>query len=352
MGPFTQEKLQPALKSLRKKLEVFNKVKHTCDQTAEHFKIQIQHTERRIKEEFQNLHQFLQEEEEARIAALRKEEKQKSQVMKEKIEGLNREISTLSHTIRAIEEELRAEDILFLQNYKDTVTRAQSTLPDPQLVSGALIDVAKHLGNLTFRVWEKMQDIVTYTPVTLDLNTAHPALILSEDLTRVKVSLERQQIPDNPERFDRYRWVLVSEGFNSGTHSWDVEMGDSTDWYLGVVAKSVQRKGDKLGGYWGIWFYNGEYTAASSSGSVTVLTVRQKPQRIRVQLDWDGGKLAFSDPDRKTHLHTFTDTFPERVFPCIGTGCPLHPLMISPVKASVTVEQQSHQRWHHLYLEQ
>ena len=178
--------------------------------------------------------------------------------------------------------------------------------------------------------------------MTLDLNTAHPALILSEDLTTVKVSLERQQVPDNPERFDKYRWVLGSEGFDSGTHSWDVEVGDSTDWYLGVVAESVQRKGDKLGGYWGIWFYNGEYTAASSSGSVTVLTVRQKPQKIRVQLDWDGEMLAFSDPDRNTHLHKFTDTFPERVFPCIGTGCPLHPLMISPVKASVTVKQQSH----------
>ena len=81
--------------------------------------IQTQHTERQIKEEFkklhQTLHQFLQEEEEARIAALRKEEKQKSQVMKEKIEGLSREISTLSHTITAIEVELRAEDISFLQ---------------------------------------------------------------------------------------------------------------------------------------------------------------------------------------------------------------------------------------------
>ena len=77
--------------------------------------IQTQHTERQIKEEFKKLHQFLQEEEEARIAALRKEEEEKSQVMKEKIEGLNREISTLSHTITAIEEELRAEDISFLQ---------------------------------------------------------------------------------------------------------------------------------------------------------------------------------------------------------------------------------------------
>ncbi|XP_046879435.1 E3 ubiquitin-protein ligase TRIM35-like [Hypomesus transpacificus] len=334
-----KEELQPALKSLQEKLKIFKKVKQTCNQTANHIKIQTQHTERQIKEEFKKLHQFLQEEEEARIAALRKEEKQKSQMMKEKIEGLNREISTLSHTIRAIEEELRAEDISFLQNYKDTVKRAQSTLPKPQLVSGALIDVAKHLGNFTFRVWEKMQDIVTYTPVTLDPNTAHPHLILSEDLTSVRLSQERQQLPDNPERIDDYRSVLGSEGFISGTHSWDVEVGDSTLWELGVV---VQRKERIKDGRWGFRFFVGKYMVVTSSGPDTDLTVRQKPQRIRVQLDWDRGKLSFSDPDRNTHLHTFTHTFTERVFPYIVNCCTLHPLRILPVKASVTVEQHSH----------
>ncbi|XP_067107487.1 E3 ubiquitin-protein ligase TRIM35-like [Osmerus mordax] len=337
-----KEELQPALKSLQKKLKVFKRVKQTCDQTANHIKIQTQQTERQIKEEFKKLHQFLQEEEEARIAALRKEEKQKSQMMKEKIEGLSREISTLPHTIRAIEEELRAEDMSFLQNYKDTVKRAQSTLPDPQLVSGALIDVVKHLGNLTFRVWEKMQDIVTCTPVTLDPNTANPHLILSEDLTTVRYSQKRQQLPDNPERSEDYKWVLGSEGFNSGTHSWDVEVGDSTVWNLGVLTESVQRKGVLQGGSWVSLFYDGEYTAISSSGQNTALTVRQKPQRIRVQLDWDRGKLSFSDPDRNTRLHTFSLTFTKSVFSFIRNSCILHPLRILPVKTSVTVEQHSH----------
>ncbi|XP_046872210.1 E3 ubiquitin-protein ligase TRIM35-like isoform X2 [Hypomesus transpacificus] len=321
-----KEELQPALKSLQDQLQV-----------------QTQHTERQIKEEFKKLHQFLQEEEEARIAALRKEEKQKSQMMKKKIKGLSREISTLSHTITAIEEELRAEDISFLQNYKDTVNRAQSTLPDPQLVSGALIDVAKHLGNLTFRVWEKMQVIVTHTPVTLDPNTADPHLILSEDLTSVRLSQERQQLPDNPERFDCDLLILGSEGFNSGTHSWDVEVGDSTEWYLGLEPESIQRKGVKMGGRRGIKCFHGSYSAGSSGSLSFALIVRQKPQRIRLQLDWDRGMLSFSDPDRNTHLYTFTHIFRrERLLPFIWNGSSLHPLRILPVKASVTVEQHSH----------
>ncbi|XP_031430023.1 zinc-binding protein A33-like [Clupea harengus] len=207
------------------------------------------------------------------------------------------------------------------------------------MVSGALINVAKHLGNLKFRVWEKMQEIVQYTPVTLDPNTAYPRLILSEDLTSVTYSTETEQLPGNPERFDKGACpcVLGSEGFNSGTHCWDVEVRDNALWDLGVKTESSQRKGpDFPSGVWGVkQIGNANYAAHSPSQHIR-LTVKQKPQRIRVQLDWDRGKLSFSDPDNNKHLHTFTHTFTERVFPFFTVVLPLR---ILPVKAAVTVEQ-------------
>ncbi|KAM4620390.1 uncharacterized protein ACJ7VT_007079 [Polymixia lowei] len=336
-----KEELKKSLEPLQKKLEVFNEVKGNCNQTAEHIKVQTRNTEKQIKEEFKKLHQFLQEEEEARITALREEEEQKSQMMKETIEGLSREITALSDTIRAIEKELRAEDISFLQNYKTTVDRARRTLPqDPQLVSGALIDVAKHLGNLTFTVWDKMKETVSYTPVILDPNTSYPRLILSEDLTTVRCG-ERQQLPDNPERFNNF-WscILGSKGFNSGTHSWDVEVGDSTHWELGVLADSVQRKRDLSDEVWRIDFYMGEYRAFSPLEPAAYLSMRQNPQKIRVKLDWNRGKLSFSDLDTNTHIHTFTDTFTDKLFPYIYTWDEF-PLKMLPVKVFVTVEQHT-----------
>ncbi|KAL1279121.1 hypothetical protein QQF64_025794 [Cirrhinus molitorella] len=183
------EELKTALKSLQKKLQHNEKMKGEFKKTAEHIKSQAEHTERQIKQQFEKLHQFLRDEEEATITALREEEEQKKQMMKEKLEEINRHISALSHTITDTEEMMKASEVCFLKEFPVSMERVQISQPDPQTPTGALIDVPRYLGNLLFRVWKKMQDIVQNTPVMLDPNTAHPHLILSDDLTSQELGL-------------------------------------------------------------------------------------------------------------------------------------------------------------------
>ncbi|XP_017537044.2 tripartite motif-containing protein 35-like [Pygocentrus nattereri] len=337
-----KNKLKSALEPLQKNLRVLEEAKRDYDQTAAHIKTQAQHTETQIKEEFEKLHQFLRDEEAASIAALKKEVKQKSQMMRRKIEEMNGEISALSDTIRNIEKEMEAEDVLFLQNFMYTEKLAQLTTKDPEKTSGALINVAKHVSNLKFRVWENMQEILHYTPVTLDPNTAHPDLYISEDLTTVEFRKKKPSLPDNPERFDKFRCVLGSEGFNSGIHCWDIQVGDSENWELGVIRDSAPRKGFSfLGLMFSMYYHQSSdtYLVHCPEQPDHILTPTQKLQTVRVQLDWDRGKVTFTDLLTNKHLHTITHTFTQRVVPFFNNMSELCPLTILPMKVSVKVEQ-------------
>ncbi|XP_052462980.1 nuclear factor 7, brain-like [Carassius gibelio] len=304
-----KEELNTELKSLQKKLQHNENIKEEFEKTVQHIKSQAEHTERQIKHQFEKLHQFLRDEEEATITALREEEEQKKQMMKEKLEEMNRHISALSHTIKDTEEMMKASDVCFLKEFPVTMERVQiSSQPDPQTPSGALIHVPRYLGNLPFRVWKKMQDIVQNTPVILDPNTADRYLVLSDDLTSVRLSENEQPLPDNPERFDCDPCVLGSEGFNSGTHCWDVEVKESSVWILGVTTESNQRKG-------GVFFNTDVWSVQRGWPDWAGFRVKQDLERVRVDLDYDRGTVSFSDPVTNTHLHTFTTTFTHTLFP-------------------------------------
>ncbi|XP_028439708.1 zinc-binding protein A33-like [Perca flavescens] len=317
-----KEQRKSDLQSLQDKRDKHRRVEETYDEINQHSEKQLLSTERQIRAEFNKLHQFLKEEEESRLAALREEEQQRGKTVSREMKRIEEQISSLSDSISAVEADLQKDSVAFLSSYKASQSRArvQCSLSDPQLISGALTDVAKHLGNLSFRVWEKMKDKVHFCPVILDPNTANPRLCLSDDLTSVRCGDTDQKLPDNPERHTYYVSVLGSEGFGSGKHSWEVEVGDHPAWTFGLAKESADRKGKVHAspkyGIWCLKYRSGEYT----DGSGKTLTVKKSLQRIRVQLDYEGGEVSFYDSEDKTHISSLRDTFTEKLFPWFSIG--------------------------------
>ncbi|XP_052475301.1 nuclear factor 7, brain [Carassius gibelio] len=325
---------------LTRKKKILEHAKFECSHQAEHICHQASHTEKSIRKDFKHLHQLLYDEEKAMLVALRKEKNQKTQVMKNKIVKINEEILSLPKTIEELRGKLHTGDVQFLQSFKDMLERAQNMNQEAETVQGGLIDTAEYLGNLKFKVWSKIRASISYTPVVLDPNTANSQLILSEDLTCVRDRDEQEeedivgvQLPDNPERFDRCPCVLGSVGYSSGTHIWDVDVGDSTFWMLGVTTESAKRKGTNSfpSEVWCIGYDNNTLSLKAPQESCISLIWCEKPKQVRVNLNLAEGQISFSDPLSKTLYHTFTTRYTEKFFPFFCSLCSISSLRILPV---------------------
>lgn len=325
------------LEALRKKLKLYKDVKGTNEKADNDIEKQARDTEEKIRAEFRVLRDFLLTEENTRIAALREEEAFIRNATKNKIADLTSKINALESTIDTIEASLKEADSSLLLKCNAIYNDVKRPLPDPEETTGPLINVSKHLGNMSFKVWHKMQNIVSYTPVILNPNTAHRQLYLSDGLTSVRCGPE-QPLAETPERMEHHRSVLGLEGFASGSHSWNVEVGDNPVWSLGVMAQDAQRMKDMVSGLWMVRFCHGKFTAFSPTCQVSVLPLEVRPKRVRVHLDWYRGSLSFYDSDANVVIHTFTHTFTDKLFPYINTWND-SPLKILPMKHSITVTE-------------
>ncbi|XP_059570995.1 butyrophilin subfamily 1 member A1 [Alligator mississippiensis] len=144
--------------------------------------------------------------------------------------------------------------------------------------------------------------------VTLDPDTAHPYLVLSEDGKSVRWTHTWQDLPGNPKRFDTQSCVLGREGFTSGRHWWEVEVGEQGWWAVGVARDSVKRKGEisfsPEEGVWAMQRWGGHYDALTAPDR-TPLSLHWVPSRVRVCLDCTLGRVSFLDADTEAPIFTF-----------------------------------------------
>ncbi|XP_050772130.1 E3 ubiquitin-protein ligase TRIM39-like [Gopherus flavomarginatus] len=314
-------KLQEILGPLRQKLEEALALVSAEEKKIREWQGRVENRRQSITREFKTLHQLLSEEEQLLLRRLAEEEGETLQRLQDNLTQLSEQSAALINRITELEEKCQQPAAELLQGVKSALIRSECVkLQPPEAVSPALksgykicLDMREMLKRFTL-------------DVTLDPDTAHPNLVLSQDRKRVRHKTKRQNLPNNPERFDPCVFVLGAEGFTGGRHYWEVEVGDKTRWTLGVCKESVSRKSpDHLSpknGYWTVCLRDGEYEALTFPA--TPLHVGVRPSQVGIFLDYKAGEVSFYNVSDRSHLFAFTDTFSGTVrpffSPCANAG--------------------------------
>ncbi|XP_067226632.1 E3 ubiquitin-protein ligase TRIM39-like [Chanodichthys erythropterus] len=176
--------------------------------------------------------------------------------------------------------------------------------------------------------------------VTLDPYTANHRLYLSNDGKQVNHAEDPEDAED-PWRFEDSSCVLAKQGFSSGRFYYEVEVKGKTEWALGVAKESIDRVRSiwlcPEEGVWTVILVNENQYKACDDPSVS-LSLRVKPEKVGVFVDYEEGLVSFYDVDSRSHIYSFTgQTFTDKLYPYFNPGFEgeeyenSNPLIITPV---------------------
>ncbi|XP_078542231.1 E3 ubiquitin-protein ligase TRIM58-like [Lissotriton helveticus] len=284
-------------------------------------KNKVRAEKQRFECEIEQLRQLLRDNEQTLNQRLEEMEKKISMVEKANIFKLSNQITSLNALITDLEKKCVEPALDLLKDVRSTLDRCKKVK-----FQGPESEIKKKNEKEIMKIQKPEKEMKKYkVTVTLDPDTAHPKLRLSEEGRHVRCvrwTETWQPLPDTPKRFTSWPCVLGSEGFTSGRHYWEVQLlKDGWEgWTVGVAAGSVERKrwitGSPEGGVWAVERreHDGQYWALTSPK--TPLSPHEKPLKLGVYLDYEGGRLSLYNGDSMELLYTFPRTsFTHRLFP-------------------------------------
>ncbi|XP_066426775.1 E3 ubiquitin-protein ligase TRIM39-like [Molothrus aeneus] len=321
-----KEKFQAHAQILRDRREKMLGLKAAEEGKSSELLERVEAERQRLRCRVRELQQLLEGQERLLLARLARLERDIVRRQEESVGRLSEQISCVGRQIQELEEKCRQPPWELLQDSRDILSRLEKqSVPEPVETSAELAEEPTGLPQENFTLKEMLRKF--QVSLTLDPDTAHPRLALSEDGKCVRWDDARRSIPDHPKRFDSSRCVLAREGFTCGRHYWEVQVCQGSAWALGVAKASVARKGRvSVRPERGIWAVGrcGSQCQALASPSVPI-SLPEAPEVVGVYLDCEGGRVAFFDVQRDVPMFAYPAARfgGEELLPllCLGRGC-------------------------------
>nr|XP_054341882.1 probable E3 ubiquitin-protein ligase TRIML2 [Pongo pygmaeus] len=224
--------------------------------------------------------------------------------LKESEARVSEQICSLRKLIVELEKKCGEGALALLKNAKYSLERSKSLLLE-HLEPAHITDLSLcHIRGLSsmFRVLQRH--------LTLDPETAHPCLALSEDLRTMRLRHGQQDGAGNPERLDFSAMVLAAESFTSGRHYWEVDVEKATRWQVGIYHGSADTRGSTA-------IASGEKVLLTGSVMGTECTLWVFPplkrlfleknlDTVGVFLDCDHGQISFYNVTETSLIYNFS----------------------------------------------
>ncbi|KAM7079188.1 tripartite motif-containing protein 75-like [Molossus nigricans] len=326
-----RERLRSYIEPLKRRMADVQKLVATQDRNLSELREKVENRRSKLASEFQHLTQSIDREREELLARQFEEEKDIQQKLTVSTTAFSDHISTLKGLLQEVAEKSVMSDVKLLVDVKSVLHRCESLRP-PAVYWVRL----KRAGCSLPPQYSALQKIIQKfrEEVTLDPETAHPYLLVSEDKKSVTFVTKKQRVSRNPKGFAVGPVVLGSEGFDCGRHYWEVQVDDKPEWAVGVSEASLPKERKqpppRQNSCWTIQLRDGDYVA---EGSVpVVLELKEKPRGIGIYLDYELGQVSFYSLNDRSHIHSFTEKFSEVLKPYFYIGYDPKPLTICAVR--------------------
>ncbi|KAG2465323.1 TRI47 protein, partial [Polypterus senegalus] len=246
-----QKQVEVTLSDIKRGLEEREKTLIETRRVMDEIKMSVVREVEENEKSFAALIRCIEEAHRKMTERIREQEKREMEMAEGVMEQIEKEIEELKRREAELKDLSETKDHLhFLKTFSSrcVLPADGDSLSFTVTAEFSSEDLRKELSGLTKSVekisqWDIMRRTPSdFCPLTLDINTAHRHLHLSEGNKKVTCERTVTEYPDHPGKFEYYEQVLCREALTGTRCYWEVECsGDCV--LIGVAYKGLSRKG-------------------------------------------------------------------------------------------------------------